>query len=331
MQLNQKTLVITDIGSYLGLRATERAIAQGIAVRGLASTITEARQAEARGARVRVGSLADTCLVRQVCAGADLVWHLCSSSDVNASEDQLYQVNVANTLNVARQAQQTGVQAFLHLSTVIVYGPHYPDQVTEAQPVKPVHALSQARLAGEQQLLKQFATIPDFGVTVIRAGDVYGPEASSWVVRPLELMQKGRFFLIDGGQGIMNHVYIDNLIDSFFLAMEQKAYGEIFNITDGARTTWKEFYNRLADLAGQPCPSALSSLAAKAAVRIQGKAIGVTPEVIDLFSRKHTYSITKAHDVLGYVPQISLSQGMAHISDWLKSSRELTHCSASPI
>lgn len=330
MQLNQKTLFITDIGSYLGLRATERAIARGMAVRGLASTTAEAQQAEARGARVWVSSLADTSLVQQACSGADLVWHLGSSSDVNASDDQLYQVNVADTLNLARQAQQAGVRAFLHMSTVIVYGSHFPDQVTEAQPVQPVHALSQTRLAGEQQLLEQFATIPNFGVLVIRAGDVYGPGASSWVVRPLELMQKGYFVLIDGGQGIINHVYVDNLIDSFFLAMEQEAYGEIFNITDGARTTWREFYNRLADVAGQPPPSAIPSLAVKAAVRLRGKAMGVSPEVIDLFSRKHTYSITKARDVLGYAPQVSLSQGMSHIADWLQSSRELTSYSVSP-
>ena len=81
-----------------------------------------------------------------------------------------------------------------------------------------------------------------FDVTVIRAGDVYGARSRPWVLRPLDLMRKRIFFLIDGGRGTMNHVHVDNLLDGVFAALDRRASGEAFNVTDGAHTTFADYF-----------------------------------------------------------------------------------------
>jgi nucleoside-diphosphate-sugar epimerase len=113
---------------------------------------------------------------------------------------------------------------------------------------------------------------------------------------------------------------VDNLIDAVWLAIDQEAYGEAFNITDGCRTSWKEYYTLLSNIAGMPEPTSVPAFVAKAAVKLQsGKAGGITLAAIDAVTRQHAYSIEKAKRVLGYQPRVTLEQGMAQTAAWLKS------------
>jgi nucleoside-diphosphate-sugar epimerase len=134
-------------------------------------------------------------------------------------------------------------------------------------------------------------------------------------------MQKKKFVLVDRGQGICNHVYVDNLIEGIFLALEKEAYGEAFNITDGCQTTWKEYYTRLAEIGGQPKPIlSMPAFLVKTIIRQQGKKADVFPESVNFVTRPHAYSIEKAQRVLGYEPRINLDEGMARIAEWLQDT-----------
>ena len=66
--------------------------------------------------------------------------------------------------------------------------------------------------------------------------------------------------LIDGGGGVCNTTYVDNLIDAIFLALENdRALGETFFVTDGERVTWADFVRaHVAMLDGHPSPANIS-------------------------------------------------------------------------
>jgi nucleoside-diphosphate-sugar epimerase len=51
-------------------------------------------------------------------------------------------------------------------------------------------------------------------------------------------LRRGQLWVPGDGAGIMNHVYVDNLLDAIFLALDKldKAGGHVFNVTDGAVT-----------------------------------------------------------------------------------------------
>lgn len=318
MNLKDKTLLITGIGSFLGLRATEMAIARGLKVCGLTPTAERAQAARDLGAEVVVGSTTEPEVVAQVCQGADIVLHIESMIDSSGPLEEFRRVNVGGTVNAARGAKQGGVQTFIHFSSVLVYGFKFSDQITESGPLRGENnPFCQSKIEAEQEVLK-FNQPPDLGVIVIRAGDIYGPGATSWVVKPLELMQQKQFATISGGRSLVNHVYVDNLLDAVFLAAEKEAYGEAFNITDGCKTTSAEYYNHLAKIVGQPQPKSMPALAMKAAAKTLGKKFGITPETIDFLTRSRTYSIAKANQVLGYQPRIDLEEGMAKTATWLR-------------
>ncbi|MEC4818264.1 MAG: NAD-dependent epimerase/dehydratase family protein [Scytonema sp. PMC 1069.18] len=321
MNLNNKTLLITGIGDFIGWRTAEMAIEQGMQVRGLEVSPEKAKKAEDLGLQVVIGSTNDEEALLSACEGVDIVFHAAAKNDAGGSIEMFRKINVEGTANTVKVAKKAGVKTFIHLSSVMVYGFKFPDQITEEGPLRGENnPFCQTKIESESEVLK-FNTPTDFGVIIIRAGDIYGPDAVAWVLRPLQLMQKKKFVLINGGSGICNHIYIDNLIDAIFLAIEKEAYGEIFNITDGCNTIWKEYYTRLAEIAGYSKPSvSMPAFVAKTAIRQMGKNADVYPESIDFVTRPHTYSIEKAKRTLGYEPKINLDEGMTRVAKWLQNN-----------
>jgi nucleoside-diphosphate-sugar epimerase len=320
MNLQNKTILITGIGGCVGQRLAELAVQKGAIVKGLQRSPLPAGWAEPLGIELFQGSITDSALATKACQGVDIVVHTAAIVKEDGDLQELRAVNVGGSLTVAQAAKNIGVKTFVQISSVMVYGFQYPDQVTETGPFytgKNAYCLT--KLESDQAVLKLNGG--EFGVIVIRPGDIYGSRSDPWVVRPLQMMRDRKFVLLDQGQGIINHVYIDNLIDAIFLAIEQEAYGEAFNITDGCQTTWKEYYLRLAQLENlQKLPSVRSRVA-KIVLRILPKGLmGVLPDAIDVGSRRHTYSIQKAIQQLGYQPRISLDEGMAKIAAELKAS-----------
>lgn len=319
MNLENKTLLITGIGGFIGLRAAELAIGKGMRVRGLQRSIEKAQLAEQLGAEVVLGDITDPISAEKACEGVDIVLHT-AAAGVGGTLDEMRHVNVQGTLIMANAAKTMGVSTFVHLSSALVYGFVYPNQVTEAGPFYTGNdPYCKTKLESEQALL-QLNHPPEFGVIVIRPGDVYGPRSAAWVVGPLKLMQKQKFALINDGQGTMNHTYVDNLIDAVFLALEKQAYGEAFNITDGCTTTWKEYYTRLAKIGGLSQPISMPMFMAKAAAKLRKNDPDFSIGAIDFVTRPYPYSIEKARSILGFQPLVTLDQGMNKTAEWLQEA-----------
>jgi nucleoside-diphosphate-sugar epimerase len=327
MNLKNKTLLITGIGGFIGLRTAELAIAQGMKVCGLEASQEKAKKAEGLGASVIVGNITDTATAQKVCQGVDIVLHADEITKESGSIDDFRKVNVAGTVNIASAAKNAGVKTFVHLSSVMVYGFNYPDRVTESGPLSgDNNPYCQTKIEAEKALL-ELNNPPSFGIIVIRPGDVYGPGSIPWIVRPLLLMRQKLFACVNDGRGVMNHVYIDNLINAIFLATEKETYGDIFNITDGQETSWKEYFTRLAEMEGFPAPNSMPKDEIKIFLKLrhQGqklfrKEADILPEAIDFMSRPYAYSIAKAQRVLSYEPAINLEEGMRLTQDWLQKT-----------
>lgn len=327
MNLKNKTLLITEIGGFIGLRATELAIAQGMKVRGLQASTDRNRKAQDLGAEVIVGSVTHPATAQKVCQGVDIVLHTAEVAQEGGSIDQFRDINVGGTVNMAQAAKNAGVKTFVHLSSVLVYGFNYPNGITESGPLSSDNnPYCQTKIEAEKALLQQNAP-PDFGTIIIRPGDVYGPGSIPWIVRPLLFMRQKLFAYANEGRGVINHVYVDNLIQAIFLAIEKETYGEIFNVTDGQETSWKEYFTRLADIAGLPAPFSMpkDELKIFLQLRHQGQKLfrqkaDLLPEVVDFMTRPHAYSIAKARSVLSYEPTIDLEEGMRRTQEWVQKT-----------
>jgi nucleoside-diphosphate-sugar epimerase len=331
MLLPGKTLAITGVGGFIGLRAAELALQRGLHVRGLDLSATAADRARRLGAEALVGDITDPQAMAELCRGADVVLHTAGVVKEGGPIELFRRVHVQGTLTAATAAQAAGVQTFVHLSSVLVYGFRYPDGAAEETPRDGAsNPYCQTKIESEDALLP-LNDPPRFGVIVIRPGEVYGPGSVPWVVRPLALMRRGRFFLVNGGRGVINTVYVDNLIDAVFLAVERDAWGEVFNVTDGRTVTCREYFDRLTAAAGLRRPWSLPAAVLRPAAyllsglqRLLGREQDFSPDAIRFVTRKHAYSIARARSRLGYEPRVDLEEGMRRTAKWLQDNGLVT-------
>ncbi len=321
------TLLITDVSGFIGLRAAELAIAKGMQVRGLQVKTDKSSTAKNLGVEVIPGSVTKAENSKKACQGVDIVLHTEQLAQEGGSLKDFHKVNVDGTKNISYAAKEAGVKTFVHLSSAMVYGFNYPEDVTEDGPLtNENNPYCQTKIEAEKAIL-ELNSPPDFGAIVIRAGDVYGPGCIPWIVRPLHLMGQKLFAYVNDGQGVINHVYVDNLVDAIFLSIEKEAYGEIFNVTDGQKTSWKEYFQLLAETGDLPAPFSLpkDELKLFLQVRSGGQKLfrqqpDIFPEAVDFMSRPYSYSIDKARKKLTYEPVINLEEGMHRIKQWLQTA-----------
>lgn len=310
--------VVTGAAGFLG-----RAFGHALHERGY-----EVRGVDVRpGPSVTIGDISRTGEWVRVLDGADLVVHTAAIVHEAGEQKTFWRVNVEGTRTVLEQCAQAEVGRVLHLSSIVVHGHDFPDGVDETGPVRTTgNPYTDTKVVSEHQALL-FAASGAVPVTVVRPGDVYGPHSQPWTVRPIELMRRRLFILIDGGHGILSPTYVDDLVDGALVAATHPdAVGEVFHITGGAGVEAREFFAHYATMLDVSLRSVPASAARALVAPIDGvsRALGRQPpfshRAIEYVTHPGTYSIAKAARILGWEPSVSLEDGMARTEAWLRET-----------
>ena len=317
------TIGITGVNGFIGQRMARRALSEGWTVRGFDIDDSVNDLAE-RGVKVAVGDVGDRDFLRKFFDGVDVVFHTAAIVDESGDAGRFRRVNVEGTQNVVDAASTAGVERMVHLSSVMVYGFDYPQDVTEDHPLEQQKNIYCATKLESDEIAQQAHQEGGLEVVVIRPGDVYGAASRPWMLRPLEMMEAGLFNLPGGGQGLVNHVHVDNLLDAVLLSLEKGATGEVFNITDGQAPQAREFFRYHADFLGKKKVPTVPTVVLKSFLTLAGpawKLMGseppATPEALQFLLRKHNVSSEKARTMLGFRPRLNLEDGMAQVHDEL--------------
>jgi nucleoside-diphosphate-sugar epimerase len=134
--------------------------------------------------------------------------------------------------------------------------------------------------------------------------------------------------LINGGAGVNNFVYIDNLIDATLAATKRdSSVGQVFLISDGSGVTWKEFFESYAQMAGKPKLRSVSERVAKVialgmeiASKFSGRPPKITREAVRFLTLQTRFSNEKARRELGYQPRFSFEEGLRLTEQWLREA-----------
>jgi nucleoside-diphosphate-sugar epimerase len=184
-------------------------------------------------------------------------------------------------------AERAGVRRIVYLSSAVVHGqapaPHTDE--TSSLSLDQPFAYNRAKIEAEQ-LLQDLCVRGQTEAVILRPAIVYGPR-SQWTGGFADQLLSRTAFLADGGEGVCNAIYVDNLVHAIDRAIDaERVNGQAFLLNDRETVSWRELVAPIAQSLGislrdVPQPSSVAVLresksisnvvllpAARAAVRI---------------------------------------------------------------
>lgn len=236
-------------------------------------------------------------------------------------------MNVVGTRNVVDACAAGEVGRLLHVSSVAVYSHDRPAVVTEATPVRPSgDAYGETKIAGEQVVLQAHAA-GDVTATIVRPGDVYGPESRPWTILPVQMLRARQVVLPAAGKGSFNPIFIDDLVAGVATAADHDAAaGQVLNLTGGRAVPTRQFFSHYCRMLGIDGPRVAPTGVAVAIATVVGSAIRAVGRhseanaaTMRMLAATGEVSNDRARELLGWAPDVGLEEGMARTEGWLRA------------
>jgi len=284
------------------------------------------RELSAMGADVAMGSVTDRDFIFRTVAGADIVFHLAAAQhEANAPDALFWNVNVTGTQHMLDASVATGVKRFIHGSTIGVYG-KMEGVIDENSPCSPTNIYGITKLEGERLVLSYREKIP---ISVIRISETYGP-GDYRLLKLFKVIGKGVFFMIGSGGNLHHPVYIDDLINGFYLIMSNRnAIGKIFILAGPKPFTSNEMVSIIASEMNTRIPMFKAPVLpfnfAAAIIEDLSKVFHFNPPLhrrrLDFFKTSYQFLQTKAGTLLMYSPKIEFNEGVKNSLSWYRNKK----------
>jgi 2-alkyl-3-oxoalkanoate reductase len=258
----------------------------------------------------------------------DIVYHSAALADEWISAREAYSVNVEGTRNLLEAARAAGVKRFVFISSLAVLGmkDHYGTG-SDAPYHKTGDSYIDTKIDSEQLALDYYKKY-GFPVIVVRPGFVFGPRDNKLIPRISERLRKKQFMFVGSGKNKINVVYVENLTDAVIRAAKfEKAIGQKYNVTNDSGMTLEDLISKIVDIwkfekPKKHIPRFIAYLACgiltKWALLTKAKDPPfITKTRIKFLSLNLDFDITKTRNELGYVPRISIEEGLKRTKDWM--------------
>lgn len=239
----------------------------------------------------------------------EVVFHLAAQIDVRKSvEDPVddCETNVLATVKMADAARRHGVRKIVHTSSGgSIYGQPESFPVNEETPVAPESPYAAGKAAGELYL-SMFSRLYGLKASFVAPANVYGPrqnphgEAGVVAIFSERLLKGEPTKVFGSGSNTRDYVFVKDVARAFYLASNEAADGERFNIGTGVETSDRELHTKVAT------------------------AVGVADEPEFAPARKgdvprSSLDSSKARQLLGWTPRITLEEGVRETITYFKS------------
>jgi UDP-glucose 4-epimerase len=258
-------------------------------------------------------NLADEEALNRALEGVELVFHEAAIPSVPRSVKNPAETHVAcvdATFSLLNAARMRGVRRVVYAASSSVYGdqPTLP-KVEEMRP-EPLSPYAVAKLVGEYYC-QVFTRAYNLETVCLRYFNVFGPrqdpssEYSGVISRFTAALLSGEQPVIYGdGEQSRDFTYIADVVAGNLLAAETtKGIGQVMNLARGERITLNELLEALKTITG----------------RTEAQADYREPRAGDV--RHSQADITRAREMLGFEPKVSLEEGLRKTIDWWKQSR----------
>jgi nucleoside-diphosphate-sugar epimerase len=229
-------VAILGAGGFVGARSIEMAVLGG---RADVVPVVRSYRSVARSAHLaiphRLGDASRPESLRRALEGCEAVVNLTMGEDIARTTESIYDAAVA-----------AGARLLVHLSSALVYGAAARPDLPDDAPPRVDHWMPYAREKARAELfLRERMAERRIAIVVLRPSLIWGP-GSPWVLGPATELAEGTAYLIDGGAGICDLMYVDDLVRAIdaVVAHPEDPSG-FYNVGDDEAPTWRAYYGAL--------------------------------------------------------------------------------------
>jgi NAD dependent epimerase/dehydratase len=321
MHWNDKSVLITGAGGFVGSHLTEKLVDTGARVRafvrynsrndwGMLRLLPKQKLDEIE---VFAGDLRDSQAIRRAFQKREIVFHLGSLIAIPYSymhPRDTIETNVIGALNVMSAAKEAGVERVIHTSTSEVYGTAIYVPMDEKHPLQGQSPYSASKI-GADMVAESFHRSFGLPVSIIRPFNTFGPRQSARAVIPTIIIQAlaatprislGSLF------PTRDYTYVNDLVSAFIkIAESGDSVGEVINIGSGSEIS-------IGDIAKK----VLSILSIDKPVILDDKR--VRPEKSEV--ERLYCDNTKAKRLLGWEPETPFEVGLQKTIQWISENMD---------
>lgn len=320
-------ILVTGATGFTGSVLANKLVEQGNDVRVFVRNKKKLAGPHAEKMQIFEGDITDQQVMQKAVEGVDTIYHIAALFRQAGVPDEVYwDVNLRATENLVRQAHQSGVQRFVHCSTVGVHGHIEEELADETYRVSPGDIYQVTKLAGENFVM-DYHKETGFPVSVVRPGPIYGP-GDMRLLKLFKLAHQKYTPILGNGEVYFNMVYVEDLADVFILAgTRQEAIGEVFLGAGPQNWQLNKIVDTISTILDRPVkrfhmPALPFQLAGSLCEKICIP-LNIEPPIyrrrVDFFTKSRSFKIDKARKLLGWDPQFDYDKGLRSTAAWYKS------------
>jgi nucleoside-diphosphate-sugar epimerase len=306
--------LVTGGAGFIGSHLTEELSRRGHRVRVVDSLITGKRRNldHIPGVDFLEGDLADMAVAERAVQGVEYVLHQAAIPSVPRSvKDPITsnRANVVASLNLLVAARDAGVTRLVYAGSSSAYGNTSTLPTKEDMAPSPLSPYALQKLVAEQYC-QMFTRLYGFETVTIRYFNVFGPRQDpgspySGVISlfATALLDARQPVVYGDGEQTRDFTYVANVVDGVLRACEAPgAAGETINVATGGRISLNQL------------------------LRVMNAIVGTNLQPVYEAARQGDVKdsqadITKAKQLLGYTPIVSLEEGLTQTLAWCRSER----------
>ncbi len=253
----------------------------------------------------------ETCL--EACEGIDAITHQAALGSVPRSiKDPLTtnEVNITGTLNIFTAAKEKGIRRVVYAASSSTYGDHPGLPKVEDKIGNPLSPYAVTKFVNELYA-RVYASLYGMEFIGLRYFNIFGPRQNPQgpyaAVIPLfvKAILESKAPVINGdGSHSRDFTFVDNAVQANIAALlttSKDAVNQVYNIACGEQTSLVQLYDALRTEAG-------STVAPQFGPERAGDV-------------KHSLAdVSKAKQLLGYHPAVTVSDGLKTTFNWYKSN-----------
>ena len=303
-------VLVTGGAGFIGSNLVQQLVADGNDVTVLDNLLSGFRSNLDPFPQVRFieGDISDDAVFAEAIKGVNVVFHLAASVGNKRSIDHPLidaEINVLGTIKILEAARREGVRKIIASSSAGIFGELKTLPIKEDHPVEPDTPYGSSKLCMEKECLA-YAKLYDIEAVCLRYFNVYGPnqrfDAYGNVIPifAFKMLRGEQLNIFGDGEQTRDFINVKDVVQANIKAALAIGLSGAFNIGSGDRITVNELVDLLRVSSG-----------------IEPQVVYGPPRAGDV--RHSLADISAARNSFGFVPLVSLEEGLNEYMTWAMS------------